>query len=315
VEFAKYYRTNLSNSGYASSAFSSLNCNYGFNSFGFNYSWLTTYVPVIGYSHPFGYSPYSYSGLGFGNACGGGSYYGGYFAYRPFVPQQAPPITGPLQRPSPYLPVKPPLFPRVAGQLPDGSNIKPVGTPTESPSLQPAPRLRATDELLTPRDAHTSNGYRQRGLITDEDGMGPTTTSPRIAGEAQRPSIVDMVGRRRQEMGDQGVNSRTERYGQPRNARESIDVPRGSYRPHDGSSYPAAGVSAPRGGEARQFNPSYGSPRAEPRSEPRSQQPSGGGGAATHASPSAPPPHIERPSSPPPSSPRAEPASKPNPHR
>ena len=317
VEFAKYYRTNLSQSGYASSSFSSLQCAFGYNSFANDYSWLRgSYIPVYGYN-PFGYSPFGYSTIGLGSGCGGGyyggGYYGGYLAYYPYRPsQQPPPINNPLVRPSPRFPLTLPRTPVTGGRLPDGTSPKPVGTP-EAPSIQPAPRLRATDELLTPRDAPTSNAYRQRGLITDDDGTSPSTTAPRIAGEAQRPSIVDMVGRRRQDVGGQGLNDRTGRYGQPRNGRESIEVPRGSYHPrNDGSSYPSAGVSAPRGGEARQFNPSYGSPR----SEPSGHHPSSGGGGETHSTPApSAPAHIERPSAPPVTTPRAEPASRPEPSK
>ena len=317
VEFAKYYRTNLSQSTYASSSFSSLQCAFGASEAAMFYPWLrSAYIPVYGYN-PFGYNPFaSYQyGFGVGSPCGGyGGYYGGYYAYTPFVPrQQAPPITAPLQRPTPYIQLVTPRWARPNGQLPTTPTPAPAGG-ADAPAIQAGPRLRATDDLLRPRDAHASNGYRQRGLITDEQGATPTSTAPRIAGESQRPSIVDMVGRRREEMGGgTGVNGRMEQYGQPRNSRESIEVPRGTYRPHnDGSSYPGAGVSSPRGTEARQFTPSYSAPREQPSYHPSAGSPSGGGAETRSAPAPSASPRIEHPSAPPVSSPRAEPAARPS---
>jgi len=320
VEFAKYYRTNLSQSGYAASSFSSLECAFGGYDAAMFYPWLrTAYIPVYGYN-PFGYNPfasYQYGSVGLGSRCGGGgTYVGGLYAYTPFTPRQAaPPITTPLQRPTPYIQLVKPRWMSPNGQLPDPASPKPGGS-EGAPSIQPGRQLRATDDLLTPREAHASSGYRQRGLITDEDGATPTASAPHLAGESQRPSIVDMVGRRREEMGDAGVNGRTPQYGQPRNSRESIEVPRSTYRPHnDGSSYPGAGVSSPRGGEARQFTPSSGGsqPRGEhPTYHPSGGSPSGGGEVRSAPAPApAPAPRIEHPSSPPVSSPRAEPAARP----
>ena len=316
LEFAKYYRTNLSQSGYAASSFSSLDCAFGYSSeAALFYPWLrTAYIPVYGYN-PFGFNPfasYQYSTVGLGSRCGGyGGYYGGLYAYTPFVPRtQAPPITPPIQRPTPNIQLALPRWMTPNAQLPNTPSPAPAGE-RGAPSIPAAPRLRATDDLLTPRDAHTSNGYRERGLITDEDGASPNTSAPRLAGESQRPSIVDMVGRRREEMGGTGVNGRTQQYGQPRNSRESIDVPRDSYRPHnDGSSYPGAGVSSPRGGETRQFNPSHSAPHEAP-SRPSSGGSSGGGTETRSSPPPVSAPRIEHPSSPPVTSPRPEPAARP----
>jgi len=302
VEFAKYYRTNLSQSGYASSSFSSLDCLFRTSTLGLDYyPWLAgAYIPVYGY-HPFGFG-YGYGRYSaFGNSgCGGGSYgYLGSYAYG-YPIQQAPPIIAPKERPLPTYPLTLPRSFRPNGQLPGGT---PVPT-TASGNVQSGRQLRATDEQLTPRGSRPADGYRQRGLLTVDDAADMRPSSPRIAGESNRPSIVDMVGRRRAEIGDMGAgsqNGRIERYGQPRNARESIDVPRGYSPPrNDGSSYPSAGVSPSRGSE-RQFNPSYGQPHERPSYQPSS------GGTETRTAPS---PRVEAPSHPT-SSPRVEPAARP----
>jgi uncharacterized protein DUF4384 len=310
VEWAKYYRTNLGQSGYAASSFSSADCLFQSSSYLDMYPWLYgAYIPVYGY-HPFGYAYGSYSSPfgGFGCGARGGYGYIGAYAYGNPFPQQAPPITTPLQRPLPNYPLTLPRWGRPSAQLPEGTP-----RPGDAPAgvIQAAPRLRATDEALTPRGAQPANGYRQRGLLTDDDGSAMRPTPPRVSGESDRPSIVDMVGRRRAEIGDVNggsQNGRTERYGQPRNARESVEVPRGTRPPHnDGSSYPGAGVSPSRGSE-RQFNPSYDQPRERPTSHPSS-----GGGTETRAAPApSPSPRIEAPSHPTPS-PRVEPASRPEP--
>ncbi len=303
VEFAKYYRTNLSRSGYASSSFSSLDCLFRTSTLGLEYyPWLAgTYIPVYGY-HPFGYAFGSYST--FGNyGCGGGSYgYLGSYAYG-YPIQQAPPIIAPKERPLPTYPLTLPRSFRPNGQLPGGT---PLPT-TSSGTLQSGRALRATDDQITPRGAQPVDGYRQRGLLTVDGGADMRPSSPRIAGE-NRPSIVDMVGRRRAEGGDMGAGAqsgRVERYGQPRNARESIDIPRGRSTPHgDGSSYPSAGVSPSRGSE-RQFNPSYGQPHERPTYQPSS------GGTETRSAPApSASPRIEAPSHPT-QSPRVEPSARP----
>jgi hypothetical protein len=290
IEYARYSTTNYGT--YAFSDFDAVNGGC------FGYSSLANRGLASLFFGPFGFTPFT---LGYGtNGCG--SAYGSYAYYpgnRPvFV---APPIIQPPL--GPPVAIGKPIFhqPRLGGMpathRPDGSGETPV----------------TTSAITT-----VNNGQRyHRPGLTAEDapeprGQGRThDTNAQLRGVSERPTIQDMVGRRRIDdgarvSGARGAGARDNNPGwanrEPASSNRGSSASRGrGEAANTGHSY--GGRSADQGTRS---SPTDSPPRASsaPRSEPR--------GETTRSAPARSEP-AARPSPPPSASPRSssEPARKP----
>jgi hypothetical protein len=287
VKFARYSNTmDYSPFGFGRAAFTSGLCTTGANGWRF-YGFPGTFRPLDLVGRP-GYNDvvysrgrtYYYDSLG---DCYTSAPYGGYYPY--FQPRiaQTPPDIPPSGIPT-----------RGRAMSADDSPRNPIEPKPPVGSGRVGPILA---KEIGPIDVPTSPQYRDRGLITEDDGSRPPVRSPRVAVQPEqperrtRPSIQQMTERRTREAADESSYRPT---------------PRARVQANDGWSAPAPDprqrVREPSNSANEGRPMSRPSASDSPRSEPMAPRP------AVESRPVAPPP-TPPPSTPPPSTPRSEPAS------
>ena len=293
VQFAKYFTTNPFGGGYSS--FASRSTCAGYSQYGYGpYGWMGFGWSSFGWN-AIGWAPYSSFGLSpyTSYGCRGGQYY--QMAYGWYGAQPPSTVTPrvPVDRPMPF------GSPRIERPKPFTPLAMPIDQQTKT-------RIAAKDEVARP----VVDDFRRRGLVTSDNDNPIDGRRQRMApsGIDQRPSIVDMVGRRRDAFGELRRGSETE-YGRPRNSREAIgrasDGPRaGGYsRPESrpgGGRDPFVSSSPRNGGERTRPRPSQidrpqparGFEGAGGSSTPRVSAPAPSAPRAT-PSPASAPAHVE----------------------
>ncbi len=288
VSYAKYYTTN--NAMYAANysdrcsfaAQDNTSLGYAYGLFG--YRGLVSTVGLMGGGYNWTYyntgliTPI-YAYRSFYDAATGCTYYEPFLApYYFYTPPTKPPVQPVLPLPKQPRPLTPPNSPRPPKSF-DAPKLEP-GTNNQRGRPQIIAEQQATD-------AHGSaTDYRRRGLIID-DPVSPQPGQMRATPGTTRPSIEQMIGRRREAPEVRGRPGASEymtggttyqpRFEAPRAAQPRFEAPSGSPR----MTAPRAVPAAPRVSTPPHVESIHSAPPPPPPSSSSGSSSSGSGGHKT----------------------------------